>query len=136
MRKKRVLLGLTGGIAAYKSAYIASALTKVGVDVVVVMTDAATRFITPLTMETLSKNRVITDMFSREYPYEVEHVSLAKSSDLVLIAPASADFIAKAAHGLADDMLSTTYLAAKGIKVMCPAMNTAMYEDPVCTANR
>lgn len=129
--RKRVLLGITGGIAAYKSAYIASALTKVGVDVVVIMTDAATRFITPLTLETLSKNRVITDMFSRDYPYEVEHVAVAKSSDLVLIAPASADFMAKAATGIADDMLSTTYLACRGIKVMCPAMNTAMYDsDP------
>lgn len=136
MRPKRVLLGITGGIAAYKSAYIASALTKAGVDVVVVMTDAATRFITPLTMETLSKNRVITDMFSRDFPYEVEHVSLAKSSDLVLIAPATADFIAKAAQGIADDMLSTTYMAAKGIKVMCPAMNTAMYLDQACEHNR
>lgn len=125
--RKRVLLGVTGGIAAYKAAYIASALTKVGVDVVVVMTDAATRFITPLTLETLSKNRVITDMFSRDFPYEVEHISLAKSSDLVLIAPASADFMAKAANGIADDMLSTTYMACTGLKVMCPAMNTAMY---------
>lgn len=136
MRRKRVLLGITGGIAAYKSAYIASALVKAGLDVVVVMTDAATRFITPLTMETLSKNRVITDMFSRDFPYEVEHISLAKNSDLVLVAPASADFIAKAAQGLADDMLSTTYMAATGIKVMCPAMNTAMYQSQACTANR
>ena len=136
MRRKRVLLGVTGGIAAYKSAYIASALGKAGIDVVVVMTDAATRFITPLTMETLSKNRVITDMFSRDFPYEVEHISLAKSSDLVLIAPASADFIAKAAQGIADDMLSTTYMACTGIKVMCPAMNTAMYLSQACTANR
>jgi len=127
--RKRVLLGVTGGIAAYKAAYIASALTKVNLDVVVVMTDAATRFITPLTLETLSKNRVITDMFSRDFPYEVEHISLAKSSDLVLIAPASADFIAKAANGIADDMLSTTYMAAQGVKVMCPAMNTAMYQS-------
>lgn len=133
--RRRVLLGVTGGIAAYKAAYIASALTKVNVDVVVVMTDAATQFITPLTLETLSKNRVITDMFSRDYPYEVEHVSLAKSSDLVLIAPATADFIAKAANGIADDMLSTTYMACKGIKVMCPAMNTAMYESEANRAN-
>ena len=125
--RKRVLLGVTGGIAAYKAAYIASRLTKFNLDVVVVMTDAATQFITPLTMETLSKNRVITDMFSRDFPYEVEHISLAKSSDLVLVAPATADFIGKAAGGLADDMLSTTYMACKGIKVMCPAMNTAMY---------
>lgn len=133
--RRRVLLGITGGIAAYKSAMIASALTQAGVDVVVVMTDAATRFITPLTLETLSKNRVITDMFTRDFPYEVKHVSLAQSSDLVLIAPASADFIAKAANGLADDMLSTTYLACKGIKVMCPAMNTGMYNDTATQDN-
>lgn len=130
-----MLLGITGGIAAYKAATIASSLVKSGVDVVVVMTDAATKFITPLTMETLSKNRVITDLFARDFPFEVEHVSLAKSSDLVLIAPASADFIAKAAYGLADDMLSTTYLAAKGIKLMAPAMNTNMYLDPATQAN-
>ena len=127
--RKRVLLGVTGGIAAYKAAYIVSRLTKCNVDVVVVMTDAATQFITPLTLETLSKNRVITDMFSRDFPYEVEHVSLAKSSDLVLIAPATADFIGKAASGIADDMLSTTYMACKGVKVICPAMNTAMYDS-------
>lgn len=133
--RKRVLLGVTGGIAAYKAAYIASALTKIGVDVVVVMTDAATKFITPLTLETMSKNRVITDMFSREFPYEVEHISLAKSSDLVLIAPATADFMAKAAGGIADDMLSTTYMACRGVKVMCPAMNTAMYESEANQAN-
>ena len=133
--RKKVLLGITGGIAAYKAASIASHLVKAGVDVVVVMTDAACKFITPLTLETLSKNRVITDLFARDFPYEVEHVSLAKSSDLALIAPASADFIAKAALGLADDMLSTTYLACKGIKVMAPAMNTNMYLDPTCQAN-
>lgn len=134
--RKRVLLGITGGIAAYKAATIASMLTKVGVDVVVVMTDAATQFITPLTMETLSKNRVITDMFSRDFPYEVEHISLAKSADLALIAPASADFISKMALGIADDMLSTTVMACKATKVICPAMNTNMYEDTACTQNR
>lgn len=127
--RKRVLLGVTGGIAAYKAPTIASHLRKNGVDVSVVMTDSATKFITPLTMETMSGNRVITDMFSRDFPYEVEHISLAKSSDLVLIAPATANFIGKVANGIADDMLSTTIMASKGIKVFAPAMNTGMMTD-------
>lgn len=127
--RKRVLLGITGGISAYKSPTIASRLKQAGVDVHVVMTDAATKFITPLTLETVSGNRVITDMFSREFPYEVEHISLAKSSDLVLIAPATANFIGKVANGIADDMLSTTVMASKGIKVYAPAMNTGMITD-------
>lgn len=127
--RKSVLLGITGGISAYKSPTIASRLRQAGVDVHVVMTDAATKFITPLTLETVSCNRVITDMFSREFPYEVEHISLAKSSDLVLIAPATANFIGKVANGIADDMLSTTVMASKGIKVYAPAMNTGMITD-------
>lgn len=127
--RKRVLLGVTGGISAYKAPTIASRLRKAGVDVTVVMTDAATKFITPLTMETMSGNRVITDMFSRDFPYEVEHISLAKRSDLVLIAPATANFIGKVASGIADDMLSTTVMASKAIKVYCPAMNTGMITD-------
>lgn len=127
--RKRVLLGVTGGISAYKSPTIASRLRKSGIDVSVVMTDSATKFITPLTMETMSGNRVITDMFSRDFPYEVEHISLAKSSDLVLIAPATANFIGKVANGIADDMLSTTIMACKGIKVFAPAMNTGMLTD-------
>lgn len=127
--RKRVLLGVTGGIAAYKAAMITSALVKSGVDVIVIMTDSATKFVTPLTFETLSKNRVITDMFSRDFPYEVEHISLAKSSDLVLIAPATANFIGKIANGIADDMLTTTYMASKAVKVICPAMNDGMYSD-------
>lgn len=127
--RKRVLLGVTGGISAYKAPTIASRLRKAGVDVTVVMTDAATKFITPLTMETMSGNRVITDMFSRDFPFEVEHISLAKRSDLVLIAPATANFIGKVANGIADDMLSTTVMACKGIKVFAPAMNTGMLTD-------
>ncbi len=127
--RKRVLLGVTGCIAAYKAVTIVSMLTKAGVDVVVVMTDNACKFVTPLTFETMSKNRVITDMFARDFPYEVQHISLAKSADLVLIAPATANFIGKVAEGIADDMLTTTYMACKGIKVVCPAMNTGMYED-------
>ena len=133
--RKRVLLGVTGGIAAYKAPTIAGALKHAGVDVSVVMTDAATKFITPLTMETTSGNRVITDMFSRDFPYEVEHISLAKSSDLVLIAPATADFIGKVARGIADDMLSTTIMACKGIKVFAPAMNTGMITDEAYLEN-
>ncbi len=133
--RKRVLLGVTGGIAAYKSAYIVSGLVKAGVDVVVVMTDGATKFVTPLTFETLSRNRVITDMFSRDFPYEVEHISLAKSSDLVLIAPATANFVGKIASGIADDMLTTTYMASKGIKVICPAMNEGMYTNEMYQKN-
>ncbi|NCA67784.1 MAG: bifunctional phosphopantothenoylcysteine decarboxylase/phosphopantothenate--cysteine ligase CoaBC, partial [Clostridia bacterium] len=133
--RKRVLLGVTGGIAAYKSAMITSALVSAGVDVVVIMTDSATKFVTPLTFETLSKNRVITDMFSRDFPHEVEHISLAKSSDLALIAPATANFIGKIANGIADDMLTTTYMACRAVKVICPAMNTAMYNDAATQAN-
>lgn len=127
--RKRVLLGVTGGISAYKAPTIASRLRKAGVDVTVVMTDSATKFITPLTMETMSGNRVITDMFSRDFPFEVEHISLAKRSDLILIAPATANFIGKVASGIADDMLSTTVMASKAIKVYCPAMNTGMITD-------
>ncbi len=133
--RKRVLLGVTGGIAAYKAAQLTSALVSSGLDVVVIMTDSASEFVTPLTFETLSKNRVITDMFSREFPYEVKHVSLAKSSDLVLIAPATANFIGKIANGIADDMLTTTYMASKAIKVICPAMNDAMYSDEAFRRN-
>lgn len=133
--RKRVLLGVTGGIAAYKAANIINLLVAAGIDVVVIMTNSATKFITPLTLETLSKNRVITDMFSRDFPYEVEHISLAKSSDLVLIAPATANFIGKIANGIADDMLTTTYMASKAVKVICPAMNTGMYTDENYQAN-
>lgn len=133
--RKRVLLGVTGGIAAYKAAQLTSALVSSSLDVVVIMTDSATEFVTPLTFETLSKNRVITDMFSREFPYEVKHISLAKSSDLVLIAPATANFIGKIANGIADDMLTTTYMASKAIKVICPAMNDGMYSDEAFRRN-
>ncbi len=133
--RKRVLLGVTGGIAAYKAPSVAGALKRAGVDVSVIMTDAATKFITPLTLETTSGNRVITDMFSRDFPYEVEHISLAKAADLVLICPASANFIGKAANGIADDMLSTTYMASAATKVFCPAMNTGMLTDTAYLTN-
>ena len=133
--KKKVLVGVTGGIAAYKSAYLVSALVKMGCDVHVLMTDHAKEFVTPLTFETLSKNPVTANMFRRDREWEVEHVSLAKSSEVVVIAPATANFIGKIAHGVCDDMLTTTYLASKAPKIICPAMNTAMYEDAVFQEN-
>ena len=133
--KKKVLVGVTGGIAAYKSAYLVSALMKIGCDVHVLMTEHAKAFVTPLTFESLSKNPVITNMFVRDREWEVEHVSLAKSSELVIVAPATANFIGKIANGICDDMLTTTYLASKAPKIICPAMNTKMYEDEVFQRN-
>ena len=133
--KKKVLVGVTGGIAAYKSAYLVSALMKIGCDVHVLMTDHAKEFVTPLTFESLSKNPVVTNMFRRDREWEVEHVSLAKSMELVIVAPATANFIGKIAHGICDDMLTTTYLASKAPKIICPAMNTQMYEDEVFQKN-
>lgn len=133
---KNIVLGVTGSIAAYKAADIANALTKKGVSVHVVMTRAAQRFITPLTLQTLSKNKVYTDMFTDDTPGEVAHIALAKRADLFICAPASADFIAKAAAGIADDMLTTVLLAVSGKPVMvAPAMNTAMYENRVTQRN-
>jgi len=129
------LVGVTGGIAAYKSAYLVSALRKIGCDVHVLMTDHAKEFVTPLTFESLSNNPVITNMFKRDREWEVEHVSLAKSMELVIVAPATANFIGKIAHGICDDMLTTTYLASKAPKIICPAMNTQMYEDEVFQKN-
>ena len=132
---KTVVLGITGGIAAYKMANVASALRKTGADVHVIMTKNATQFITPLTFETLTNNRCIVDTFDRNFQYDVAHISLAKSADLMLIAPATANVIAKLAHGLADDMLTTTVLAAKCKKLVAPAMNTAMLENPITQDN-
>ncbi len=132
---KNVLLGVTGGIAAYKSANLTSMLKKAGADVDVIMTDAAVRFVTPLTFETLSNNAVVTDLFSREKPWEVEHVALAKKADLAIVAPASANTIAKLACGIADNMLTTTLLACKCPIVVAPAMNTAMYENIATQVN-
>ena len=117
--RKRVLLGVTGGIAVYKSVTLVSLLVKAGIDVVVVMTDSACKFVTPLTFETISKNRVITDMFARDFPYEVEHISLAKSADVAVVAPATANFVGKVASGIADDMLTTTFMACKKQKLIC-----------------
>ena len=132
---KTVVLGITGGIAAYKMANVASALGKTGAQVHVIMTKNATEFITPLTFEVLTNNRCIVDTFDRNFQYDVAHVSLAKAADLILIAPATANVIAKLAHGLADDMLTTTVLAARCKKLVAPAMNTAMLENPITQDN-
>lgn len=125
---KNIVIGMTGGIACYKACELVSALKKLGASVDIIMTRNACEFVKPLTLETLSKRPVITDTFSRSQPWEVQHVSLAKKADLFLIAPASANIIAKAALGIADDMLSTTYLACNAPKMICPAMNTVMIE--------
>jgi phosphopantothenoylcysteine decarboxylase/phosphopantothenate--cysteine ligase len=132
---KTVLVGVTGGIAAYKSVTLVSELKKQGADVHVVMTKNATEFVTPLTFETRSGNRCISDMFERNFEFDVKHISLAKAADLIIVAPATANFMAKAAHGIADDMLTTVVLAAKCPKMLAPAMNTAMYENPVTQDN-
>ena len=131
-----ILLGITGSIAAYKAADIANDLTKSGIGVHVIMTKAAQEFITPLTVQTLTKNKVHTDMFAAYDPGIVEHISLAQMADLAVIAPASADVIAKLAAGIADDMLTTVMLAVENKpKIICPAMNTAMYDNPVTRRN-
>ena len=132
---KCVLLCVTGGIAAYKMPNVASALRKAGAEVHVIMTQNATQFITPLTFETLTNNRCIVDTFARDFKYDVTHISLATAADLILVAPATANVIAKLAHGIADDMLTTTILAAKCKKLVAPAMNTAMLENPITQDN-
>ena len=135
LQGKCVLLGVTGGIAAYKMANVASALVKAGAQVHVVMTENATQFITPLTFETLTNNRCVVDTFARDFQYDVTHISLAKQADLILVAPATANVIAKLAHGIADDMLTTVVLAARCRKLIAPAMNTAMLENPITQDN-
>ena len=132
---KCVALGVTGGIAAYKMANVASGLRKAGADVHVIMTENATQFITPLTFETLTTNRCVVDTFAHDFKYEVTHISLAKAAELIMIAPATANVIAKMAHGIADDMLTTVVLAAKCKKLGAPAMNTAMLENPITQDN-
>ncbi|MCF2670140.1 bifunctional phosphopantothenoylcysteine decarboxylase/phosphopantothenate--cysteine ligase CoaBC [Butyricicoccus pullicaecorum] len=132
---KNVVLCVTGGIAAYKAADLTSRLRKKGASVYIIMTESATHFITPLTLEVLSGNRVVTDMFDRAFTWEVEHISLAKRADVFVIAPATANIIGKAAHGIADDMVSTTLMATRAPIVMAPAMNTNMYENPVVQQN-
>ena len=133
--QKTVVLGVCGGIAAYKVAQVASTLTQQGIDVHVIMTKNATQFVTPLTFESLTGNRVVVDTFDRNFQWDVKHVSLAKRADVFLIAPATANIIAKMAYGLADDMLSTTVLAASCPKIVVPAMNTGMYENPATQRN-
>ena len=132
---KTVLLGVTGSIAAYKIAYLASALKKRRADVHVLMTKNATNFINPITFETLTGNKCLVDTFDRNFQFQVEHVSIAKKADVVIIAPASANVIGKLAHGIADDMLTTTIMACKCKKFISPAMNTNMFENPVVQDN-
>ena len=132
---KTVLLGVSGSIAAYKTAYLASALKKLDADVHVLMTQNATNFINPITFETLTGNKCLVDTFDRNFEFSVEHVSLAKQADVVMIAPASANVIGKLAHGIADDMLTTTVMACKCKKIVAPAMNTRMFENPIVQDN-
>lgn len=135
LKGKTVLLGITGSIAAYKIAYLASALHKLHADVHVLMTENATNFINPITFETLTGNKCLVDTFDRNFQFQVEHISIAKKADVVMIAPASANVIGKLANGLADDMLTTTVMACRCQKILAPAMNTAMYENPVVQDN-
>ena len=135
LRGKTVILGVTGSIAAYKAANLASLLKKQHADVHVIMTTNAMEFISPVTFETLTGNKCLTDTFDRNFQFEVEHVELAKRADLALVAPATANIMAKLAHGLADDMLTTTLLACQCPKMIAPAMNTRMYENPVTQDN-
>ena len=132
---KTVLLGVTGSIAAYKIAYLASALKKQQADVHVLMTKNATNFINPITFETLTGNKCLVDTFDRNFQFQVEHVSIAKKADVVMIAPASANVIGKLAHGIADDMLTTTIMACRCKKFISPALNTNMFENPIVQDN-
>ena len=135
LKGKTVLLGVTGSIAAYKTASLASALKKLHADVHVLMTQNAVNFINPITFETLTGNKCLEDTFDRNFEYSVEHVSLAKKADVVMIAPASANVIGKIAHGIADDMLTTTVMACRCRKIVAPAMNTNMFENPIVQDN-
>ena len=135
LKGKTVLLGVTGSIAAYKIAYLASALKKLHAQVHVLMTRNATNFINPITFETLTGNKCLVETFDRNFQFQVEHVSIAKQADVVMVAPASANVIGKLAHGIADDMLTTTVMACKCKKIISPAMNTNMYENPVVQDN-
>ncbi|MCI5936910.1 MAG: bifunctional phosphopantothenoylcysteine decarboxylase/phosphopantothenate--cysteine ligase CoaBC [Eubacterium sp.] len=135
LQGKTVVLGVTGSIAAYKIANLASMLVKLHADVHVLMTQNATNFINPITFETLTNHKCLVDTFDRNFNYNIEHVALGERADIVLVAPASANIIAKMAYGIADDMLSTTVLACKCKKIVAPAMNTNMYENSVVQAN-
>ena len=135
MKNKNIVLGITGSIAAYKSAELIRLFVKAGASVTPVMTKNACRFITPLTVQTLSKNKVYADMFELSADWDIEHVSLAARADILLIAPASANVIAKLAAGIADDALTTLALAVKCRIAVCPAMNSAMYENKITRKN-
>lgn len=130
-----IVIGITGGISAYKACGIVSYLKKEGANVDAIMTKNACEFITPLTLETLSGNKVVTDMFKRPDYIEVEHISLARKADVFLIVPATANIIGKVANGIADDMLSTTIMATKAPVIFAPAMNNGMYENPIVQDN-
>lgn len=135
LENKKIVIGVTGSIAAYKIAGLCSMLKKKKADVTVIMTQNATNFINPITFETLTGNKCLIDTFDRNFQYDVEHVELAKAAEVFLVAPASANVIAKAAHGIADDMLTTTLLAATCPKLFAPAMNTRMYQNPIIQDN-
>ena len=135
LKGKTVVLGVSGSIAAYKIAYLASSLKKLHADVEVILTKNGSEFITPVTFESLTGKKCMVDTFDRNFEFQVEHVSLAKRADLFLLAPATANVIAKIAHGLADDMLTTTFLACSCPKYIAPAMNTRMYENPITQDN-
>lgn len=135
LKDKTVVLGITGSIAAYKMASVASSLRKLGVNVEVIMTCNATQFITPVTFETITGNRCITDTFDRNFDFNIEHISLAKKADLFMVAPASANIIGKIANGIADDMLTTTFMACTCPKLIAPAMNTNMYNNNILQDN-
>ena len=135
LKGKTVLLGVTGSIAAYKIAYLASALKKLHAEVHVLMTKNATNFITPITFESLTGTKCLVDTFDRNFQFQVEHISIAKKADVAMIAPASANVIGKLAHGIADDMLTTTLMACKCKKFISPAMNTNMFENPILQDN-
>lgn len=135
LKDKHIILGVSGSIAAYKIASLASMLAKQRADVTVIMTQNATNFINPITFESLTGNKCLVDTFDRNFQHSVEHVALAKKTDVILVAPASANVIAKAAYGIADDMLTTTLLACQCPKIFAPAMNTRMYQNPVVQDN-
>ena len=135
LAKKNIVIGVTGSIAAYKIANLCSMLKKRGANTTVIMTNNALNFINPITFETLTGNKCLVDTFDRNFQYDVEHVELAKSADVFLVAPASANVIAKIAHGIADDMLTTTFLASTCPKIISPAMNTRMYNNPITQDN-
>ncbi len=135
MNNKKVLLGVSGGIAVYKALDVISRLKKKGIEVKVIMTKSATEFVTPLSFQSLSENPVVIDMFDEPKAWEIQHISLAKWADLVVVVPATANIIGKVANGIADDMLSTTIMATKAEVIFCPAMNTNMYENKIVQKN-